>query len=224
MWPCVVRKQISCFYHCGSSFPASSPFYLFIFKETNLVPKSSPTDSTAHSIWKASKGNILKVLQFVIKKKLKEENEKKNIHGASAKTGLAWLYFSFVCWSKAQKGNWDPTTQASSSPCSQTSPGPPQGQSGDKEADGMEGQEWESLSGPITSLPQYFWHAALAFCPYCTTNAMQAITCRLLVKCSELGLSHYKCGKCDCLLPWKRWSSRFISRGGVADTSCVLLW
>lgn len=76
----------------------------------------------------------------------------------------------------------------------------------------MEGQEWESLSGPITSLPQYFWHAAIAFCPYCTTNAMQAITCRLLVKCSELSLSHYKCGKCDCLLPWKRWSSRFISR------------
>lgn len=51
--------------------------YLFIFKETNPVPKSSPTDSTAHSIWKASKGNILKVLQFDIKKKIKEEKEKK---------------------------------------------------------------------------------------------------------------------------------------------------
>lgn len=68
MYLAVTRRQISCSHHHRSSFPASC-FFKINLSCLKSSPRS-PTSSTAHSESKATKRNVLKILQLLIDERI----------------------------------------------------------------------------------------------------------------------------------------------------------
>lgn len=64
----VTGRQISCYHHHRGSFPASC-FFKINLSCLKTSPRS-PASSTAHSMSKATTGNILKMLQLLIDKRI----------------------------------------------------------------------------------------------------------------------------------------------------------
>lgn len=146
--------------------------FFFLKKTIYSALKSTPALQQA-ALWKVSKGNILKMLQFVIEKK---------IYYSSAKRvwlGLAWLNSFSVCWSVAWKRNQDQPKQVSTSPCSQSPAASLRGKSGDT-APGrlMAAQSWRVVGGHRYPLPSPSYYVTFGMEPCLSVCIALLMQCR----------------------------------------------
>lgn len=149
-----------------------------------------PTGSTAHSTWKAYKGNTLKMLQLVIAEILFTVLQPREF-------GLAWLgWASPFCAGPEPKREMGTRQPKSSLPMI-----PVRGQWGHwpQRGDGSTGLEGcVPFSSPITNLSHHCCHGAplsacIALLEQCRQHSLH-------VEWSELRIFNFICGKCNCFL------------------------
>lgn len=90
MWPCVVRKQISCFYHCGSSFPASSPLFIYLFLKKPILSQNQAQQTALPMACEKPPREIFWKCCNLLSKKNKRRKRKKRIFTV-LQPRLAWL-------------------------------------------------------------------------------------------------------------------------------------